>query len=67
MQHLVLCCCYCLCGLKILFMYTCVMNITQKLNNKTHLNAVIVLIFFTSHKIFSCISMSSLACAKFFF
>ena len=46
MQHLVLCCCYCPCGLEILFWYTCVMNIKQKVYNKIHLSAVIVLIFF---------------------
>ena len=46
MQHLVLFCCYCPCGLEILFWYTCVTSITEKLYNKIHLNAVIILIFF---------------------
>ena len=51
------------------------MNITQKLYNKMHLNAVLALIFFlkdfvylgivTSRKmLFSCISTSSLPCTK---
>ena len=46
MHYLVLCCCYFPCGLKILFLYTWVVNITQKLYNKMHLNAVLALIFF---------------------
>ena len=75
MQNLVHCCCYFPCGLKILFLCTEVVNITEKLYNRVHLIAILAFMFFfryiayfgvvTSHKIlFSCIGMSSLSCAK---
>ena len=37
--------CYFPCGLKILFLCTCVINITQKLYNKIHLNACSHILF----------------------
>ena len=70
--YLVLCYCYFSCFLLKLFSYTCIINITQKLYNKIHLNDVLCsyIIFYmlcifilsvvTSYKnFFSCISTSS--------